>query len=108
MRLTPDQHQAIIRAVRDHAGEDAVVFLYGSRTQDDRRGGDVDLLVQSPHAIDAMRQAALHARLEEALLLPVDISFIDTRRGMTRFQRLAAARAVPLTVPLAVPSGVAR
>jgi hypothetical protein len=45
-----------------------------------------------------MRQAALHARLEEALLLPVDISFIDTRRGMTRFQKLAVARALPLGV----------
>jgi predicted nucleotidyltransferase len=45
MRLTPDQHETIMRAVRDHAGEDAAVFLYGSRTQDDRRGGDVDLLV---------------------------------------------------------------
>ena len=98
MRLTPDQHETIMRAVRDHAGEDAAVFLYGSRTQDDRRGGDVDLLVRSPHAIDPMRQAALHARLEEALLLPVDISFIDARRGMTRFQKLAVARALPLGV----------
>jgi predicted nucleotidyltransferase len=96
MRLTPDQHDTIMRVVRDHAGEEADVFLYGSRTQDDRRGGDVDLLVHSPHVIDTMRQAALHAQLEEALRLPVDISFVDARRGMTRFQKLVAAQALPL------------
>jgi uncharacterized protein len=98
MRLTPEQHERILMIVREHAGADAAVLLYGSRTHDDRRGGDVDLLVQSPHAIDLKRQAALHARLEEELLLPVDISFIDTRRGMTRFQKLAAAQALPLEV----------
>lgn len=98
MRLTPRQRDMIMRAVRDHAGEDAAVFLYGSRTQDDHRGGDVDLLVQSPRAIDAMRQAALHAQLEESLFLPVDISFVDPQRGMTRFQKLAAAHALPLGV----------
>lgn len=98
MRLTPDQHETIMRVVRDHAGADATVFLYGSRTQDDRRRGDVDLLVRSADPIDPLRQATLLARLEEALLLPVDISFVDARRGMTRFQKLAAAQAVPLGV----------
>jgi predicted nucleotidyltransferase len=96
MRLTPDQHDTIMRVVRDHAGEGAAVFLYGSRVQDDRRGGDVDLLVQASRAIVPMQQSTLHARLEEALRLPVDISFIDARRGMTRFQKMAAAQALPL------------
>jgi hypothetical protein len=38
----------------------------------------------------------VHARLEEELLLPVDVSFIDPRLGMTRFQKLAATQALPL------------
>lgn len=96
MRLTHEQRERIVRIVRDHAGDDAAVWLYGSRTQDDRRGGDVDLLVRSSRTIDLNEQAALHARLEQELLLPVDISFIDTQRGMTRFQKLAAGRALPL------------
>lgn len=96
MRLTPGQRDTIVRLVREHAGDDASVWLHGSRTQDDRRGGDVDLLVRCPRGIDLLKQAALHARLEAELLLPVDISFIDTRRGMTRFQKLATARALPV------------
>lgn len=98
MRLTPDQRERIVRIVRANAGEDAVVWLYGSRTHDDRRGGDVDLLIRAADAIDLKQQAQLHARLEAELLLPVDISFIDARQGMTRFQKLAAAQALPVEV----------
>jgi predicted nucleotidyltransferase len=72
------------------------LWLYGSRTRDDCRGGDVDLLIGAAHEIDLKQQAELHARLEGELLLPVDISFIDWRQGMTRFQKLAAAQALPV------------
>lgn len=40
------------------------------------------------------RRAAIQSRLEAELLLPVDLSFVDARRGMTRFQTLAAAMAI--------------
>lgn len=96
MRLSPAQREQIIRIIRKSVGDDATVWLYGSRTRDDRRGGDVDLLVQSSRVVDIERQAAVHARLEEEILLPVDISFVDPHRGMTRFQKLAATQALPL------------
>lgn len=96
MRLTPNQRDRILRAVRDHVGADAAVWLYGSRAGDTGRGGDVDLLIGPARAVDMHRQAALHARLERDLLLPVDVSFVDPGRGMNRFQRLVAAGAVPL------------
>lgn len=96
MRLSSAQREQIIRIIHESVGDDATVWLYGSRTRDDRRGGDVDLLVQSSRAVDVQQQAALHARLEEEILLSIDLSFVDPRRGMTRFQRLAAARALPL------------
>ncbi len=99
MRLSPAQREQIMLIIRESAGDDAAVWLYGSRTRDNCRGGDVDLLVESSQAVDIRQQAALHARLEEALLLPFDISFIDPARGMTRFQKLAAAQAMPLEAP---------
>lgn len=98
MRLTSDQRERIVRIIRAQAGDDAAVWLYGSRTRDDCRGGDVDLLIGAAHEIDLKQQAELHARLEGELLLPVDISFIDWRQGMTRFQKLAAAQALPVEV----------
>ncbi len=96
MRLSSDQRDRILRAVHDHLGVDAAVWLYGSRAGDNGRGGDIDLLVRPVRAVTADRQAALHARLEQDLLLPVDVSFVDPGRGMNRFQRLVAATAVPL------------
>jgi hypothetical protein len=36
--------------------------------------------------------------LEPELSLPVDIWFIDPQRGMSRFQRVAAANAIPVEV----------
>ena len=96
MRLTTRQREAILRIIREHLGNDAAVWLYGSRTADDRRGGDVDLLVRSPAIVDVRGQAILQDRLERELSLPVDISFIDPQRGMSRFQRIAAVNAIPV------------
>lgn len=100
MRLTPDQRERIVRTVREHVGKDSSVWLYGSRTRGDSRGGDVDLLIRTSQAIDATEQARLHGKLERVLSLPVDVSFIDPKRGMNRFQRLVAAEALPVESPL--------
>jgi len=96
MRLSIDQRDLILTAVHEHVGDDATVWLYGSRADSAGRGGDVDLLIGPARAVDVLRQAALHARLERDLLLPVDVSFVDPGRGMNRFQRLVAADAVLL------------
>lgn len=82
MRLTSDQRERIARIIREHVGDGANVWLYGSRTADDRRGGDIDLLVRSPAVVGIREQAILHHRLEQELSLPIDISFIDPRQGM--------------------------
>ena len=47
MRLTRPQIQAVKRAVADHFGADAQVWLFGSRTDDKRRGGDFDFYVET-------------------------------------------------------------
>jgi len=99
MRLTPDQRRSIVRTVRDHLGADAAIWLYGSRTRGDSRGGDVDLLIQTARTIDITEQAKIQLRLERALSLPVDVSFIDPGHGMNRFQRLIAAHALPVEAP---------
>lgn len=52
MRLS-DSERAIVRAaVERRFGPQAEVLLFGSRTDDARRGGDIDLLVEVPHALD--------------------------------------------------------
>jgi predicted nucleotidyltransferase len=46
MRLTNSEADAIREEVR-HLDPDAELYLYGSRTDDNARGGDIDLLVVS-------------------------------------------------------------
>lgn len=50
MRLTPTQHQQILQATRLNFGANANVWLFGSRVDDSRRGGDVDLYVETDQA----------------------------------------------------------
>jgi len=45
MRLTSQQAEAIRRAAVEAFGPDIELRLFGSRTDDDRRGGDIDLYV---------------------------------------------------------------
>ena len=48
MRLTPHERQVIQQAANDCFGSQTVVRLFGSRTDDERRGGDIDLLIDTP------------------------------------------------------------
>lgn len=46
MRLTPDERAAIAAASREAFPPRTRVLLFGSRLDDARRGGDIDLLVE--------------------------------------------------------------
>lgn len=46
MRLTTDQIQAIRDAASSTFGDRAAVWLFGSRVDDAKRGGDIDVLVR--------------------------------------------------------------
>ncbi len=52
MRLSPDHARAIVTATRVVAGGHARVKLFGSRLDDNTRGGDVALLVELPEPVD--------------------------------------------------------
>ena len=47
MRLTPEEKAAIRYAARIHFGPNAQVWLFGSRADDTKRGGDIDLYVET-------------------------------------------------------------
>lgn len=46
MRLTPDQAQTNRQRIHTYMGEQARIWLFDSRADDSRRGGDVDLCVE--------------------------------------------------------------
>lgn len=75
MRLTSDQVLTILGTASRLSGEDAVVYLFGSRLDDRARGGDVDLLIETPQGLTLLERARLKVKLEDGLGLPVDTRF---------------------------------
>jgi predicted nucleotidyltransferase len=72
MRLSQEEVAAIKRLVAEAYGPEAVVRLFGSRVDDRRRGGDVDLHVEvdrpGPYSSEDLHtELRLQPRLEEAL-----------------------------------------
>ncbi len=89
MRLSLDQIQTITRTVSRLADGTAEVFLFGSRLDDQARGG-----------VTLLERAQLKLELESVLNLPVDIVAQARNAAPTPFQRIARSRAVKLEASL--------
>ncbi len=81
MRITQSQRASIVEATREIFGEQSVVRLFGSRADDSRLGGDIDLFIEI-HGIDSLREEKsrkLSARICAKLgdLFPVDVVVKD-------------------------------
>jgi len=61
MRLTNIQHQKIKKIINNILGSQVNIILFGSRTDDSKKGGDVDILVELSETVD--NPALLAARL---------------------------------------------
>lgn len=93
MRLTVPQIEIIRSATRDFAGAGASAWLFGSRLDDNRRGGDVDLLIQSPAPIGLLQCARLKSALEQRLGLPVDVLAATPNDPPSAFVAMVRAQA---------------
>jgi len=69
MRLTAQERYLIRQAVQRRFGSNANVLLFGSRTDDLARGGDIDLLVECPEVVesDFLATIGLETDLQDAL-----------------------------------------
>lgn len=69
MRLAPSHVEAIRSAAQQLLGPQVQVILFGSRVDDQAKGGDVDLLVEVHHTVDepALVSARIASRISRAL-----------------------------------------
>ena len=95
MRLTPDQADTIRRRIRGFMGPQARIWLLGSRADDSRRGGDVDLYVKPESAPSLEARLMCKSRLADALDLNVDLIVQQPGRDLPIY-RIAKQSGVPL------------
>lgn len=69
MRLTSAQVETIRSTAQQVLGARVRVILFGSRVDDQRKGGDVDLMVEVPDVIDepALLSARIASRVSRAM-----------------------------------------
>ncbi len=62
----------ICQQIHHHFGDSATIWLFGSRLDDRKRGGDVDLYVEAaPHTL--LDEIRCKINIEESLNMPVDL-----------------------------------
>ena len=96
MRLFLNQIQKINILTTRYLGNGCKAYLFGSRLNDEARGGDVDLLVETPTAVPRLTKARLKAALEQNLGLPVDLIVVSKQQPLSAFVSMVYSQAVPL------------
>ena len=91
VRLTPDEVRAIKDSAREAFGESAVVRLFGSRVDDNERGGDIDLLIEVDEVQDELRQKWSFEERFWSLTEPRKVDVLVAVRGKQPgpFERIA-------------------
>ena len=94
MRLTPHQRQVLTQTARDCFDPAAQVRLFGSRADDARRGGDIDLLIET-QLQDPAQIARAHAQFLARVYMALGEQKIDvlidypTRQSQAPIYRVA-------------------
>lgn len=99
MRLSADQIATIRRAVAELVGPGAEIILFGSRVDDQARGGDIDLLIEVPHPVEqpAWLCAQLSGRISHRLEgRKVDVVVSAPNLERLPIQDVARREGVPL------------
>ncbi|HEY4612216.1 MAG TPA: nucleotidyltransferase domain-containing protein [Bacteroidota bacterium] len=95
MRLRTEEI-AIVKEAVARVLPDAEVFLFGSRADDTKRGGDIDLLIVTPQGTTRQQESAIYWNLQE-FLGEQKIDIVYQKQGtLTAFARLAKLEGVRL------------
>lgn len=92
MRITPSQIGKVRATVNRILGEPHQIWLFGSRADDKKRGGDLDLMIETEAVVP--NRAAVLCRLYGALIMALgdrklDILLKDARTGDAQIFEIA-------------------
>ncbi|MBM7072118.1 nucleotidyltransferase domain-containing protein [Shewanella sp. 202IG2-18] len=99
MRLTESTVDAIIELARKHFHDDVDIYLFGSRVDDSKHGGDIDLYIASSSVSEPVRsklafKVALCNIIGEQ---KVDVVFHDKNLMLKPIHEIALSEGIKLT-----------
>jgi len=95
MRLNTKELQAL-RAIMGELDPAGRLYLYGSRVDDTRRGGDIDLYLQASRPIDLKTRLRTQYRLQQACDTRVDLLVKNPTQPDLPIHQIAVAQGVLL------------
>jgi predicted nucleotidyltransferase len=95
MRLSEYERTSIREAVTNFI-PDAKILLYGSRTDDAKRGGDIDILILTDHEVDMRTRLKMEARMWKKIgEQKIDV-IIEKPESLSLFGEIVFPNALPL------------
>ena len=96
MRLSAEQISNLRKTVASLIKDVTEIRVFGSRLDNSRKGGDLDLVVESAQRHGIIQKADLKIALERVLGLPVDVLLVTRNGAQSVFERLAMSKSQPL------------
>jgi len=96
MRLSADQISNLRKTVTSLIKDVTEIRVFGSRLDASRKGGDLDLVVESEQRHGILDKVDLKIALERVLGLPVDVLLVSRNGTQSAFERLAMSKSQPL------------
>ncbi len=97
IRLSDYEIKAIKDTAREVFGEDTKVYIFGSRTDLSRKGGDIDILIKTNKEISIDQQLTFLAKLElRGIERKVDLLVITPKTKLKDIHREALKTGVEI------------
>ena len=93
MRITEHEKNAIVDAVKN-VDQNAKVWLFGSRTDDNKKGGDIDLGILSTK-VDVMEEIEIRQKMYDKIG-EQKIDFVVSKNGQEAFFKFAVTKGILL------------
>lgn len=94
MRMSTEQAELAVRVIRKYFA-DAAVWLFGSRVDDSRKGGDFDFYIETAQTDIALPLARACGELTDSLGMKVDLA-VNNHTGDKPIFRIAKASGIRL------------
>ncbi len=67
MRLSPQIAEKLVSLAKENFGEDCKLYLFGSRVDDSKKGGDIDLLLLTDEKIKLKEKWAIKRKIYDLI-----------------------------------------